>query len=51
MGRVGRYGQRVYWRRLGSTEKLRDRVYQIEMTDPVKAAFIGADIVLSGAHS
>lgn len=51
MGRVGQYGKRVYWRRLGSTEKLRDRVYQIEMTSPVKAAFIGADIELSGANS
>jgi hypothetical protein len=38
MGKIGAYYQRVFWRRLGMTLKLRDRVYEISGTDPVKVA-------------
>lgn len=48
MGRIGQYGRRVFWRRLGMTMKLRDRVYEISGTDPVKIAIMGADLNLSG---
>jgi hypothetical protein len=44
MGRVGEYGKRVIWRRLGMTTKLRDRVYEISGTDPVKIAIMGAEL-------
>jgi hypothetical protein len=44
MGRVGEYGKRVIWRRLGMTMKLRDRVYEISGTDPVKIAIMGAEL-------
>jgi hypothetical protein len=44
MGGVGEYGKRVIWRRLGMTEKLRDRVYEISGTDPVKIAIMAAEL-------
>ncbi len=47
MGRVGQYGYRTIWRRLGMTTKLRDRVYEISGTDPVKIAIMGAELQIS----
>lgn len=44
MGRLGEYGRRVIWRRLGMTMKLRDRVYEVSGTDPVKIAIMGAEL-------
>ena len=44
MGKIGEYGKRVIWRRLGMTTKLRDRVYEISGTDPVKIAIMGAEL-------
>jgi hypothetical protein len=34
----------VIYRRLGATEKLRDRVYELSGTDPVKVTLIGAQL-------
>jgi len=51
LGRVGEYGKRVIWRRLGMTTKLRDRVYEVSGTDPVKIAIIGAELDLSGTNA
>jgi len=51
MGRVGQYGTRAIFRRLGMTLKLRDRVYEISGTDPVKVAIMGAELQLSGTAS
>ena len=48
MGRSGQYGTRAIFRRLGMTTKLRDRVYEISGTDPVKVAIMGAELRLSG---
>jgi hypothetical protein len=48
MGKIGVYQQRVFWRRLGMTLKLRDRVYEVSGTDPVKIAIMGAELHLSG---
>lgn len=45
LGAIGETGHRTIWRRLGSTEKLRDRVYEISITDPVKRAFVGAQLL------
>jgi len=42
MGKIGKYGTRVIWRRLGMTEKIRDRVYEVSGTDPVKIEITGA---------
>ena len=47
MGKIGQYGRRVFWRRLGMTMKLRDRVYEVSGTDPVKIAIVGAELLLS----
>ena len=51
MGRIGQYGRRVFWRRLGMTQKLRDRVYEISGTDPVKVAIMGAELIVSAART
>jgi hypothetical protein len=50
LGRAGEYGTRVKWRRLGMTQKLRDRVYEVSSTDPVKIALMGAELNLSGTN-
>ena len=51
MGRIGEYGRRVLWRRLGMTMKLRDRVYEVSGTDPVKIAIMGAELHLSPTNA
>ena len=51
MGRVGEYGYRTIWRRLGMTLKLRDRVYEVSGTDPVKLAIMGAELELTGTNA
>jgi hypothetical protein len=50
MGTQGGYGTRVFWRRLGMTLKLRDRVYEISGTDPVKIAIMGAELHVSATN-
>lgn len=47
MGKIGEYAKRVIWRRLGMTQKLRDRVYELSGTDPVKIYIMGAELMLS----
>jgi hypothetical protein len=47
MGRIGQYGFRAFWRRLGMTLKLRDRVYEVSGTDPVKVVVTGANLIVS----
>jgi len=47
-GKIGQFYRRVFWRRLGMTLKLRDRVYEISSTDPVKIAIMGAELQISG---
>ena len=51
MGQIGEYGYRTFWRRLGMTLKLRDRVYEVSGTDPVKVSIMGAELVLSPTKS
>ncbi len=51
MGRIGQYYRRVFWRRLGMTLKLRDRVYEISGTDPVKIVIMGAELHASGTNA
>ena len=51
VGELGVYGTRVFWRRLGMTTKLRDRVYEVSGTDPVKIAIMAAELHLSGVKS
>lgn len=51
MGKIGRYGFRTIWRRLGMTVKIRDRVYEVSGTDPVKIAIMGAELILSPTNA
>jgi hypothetical protein len=51
MGKIGQYYRRVFWRRLGMTLKLRDRVYEISQTDPVKAVIVGAELLISPTNA
>jgi len=51
MGKIGAYGTRTIWRRLGMTEKIRDRVYEVSATDPVKIAILGAELFITPTSS
>jgi len=51
MGKVGEYFRRVIYRRLGMTLKLRDRVYEISGTDPVKITIMGAQLYVTPTNA
>jgi hypothetical protein len=51
MGAIGALGTRTFWRRLGMTDKLRDRVYEVSGSDPVKVAIIGAELSVSSTNA
>jgi hypothetical protein len=51
VGKIGAYGHRTFWRRLGMTLKLRDRVYELSGTDPNKIAIMGAELILSPTNA
>lgn len=51
MGKIGAYGKRLIWRRLGMTQKIRDRVYEISGTDPVRIYINGAELILSPTNA
>lgn len=51
IGAIGEYGKRAIWRRLGMTMKLRDRVYEVSGTDPVKVIILGAELIASNTNA
>jgi hypothetical protein len=51
MGKIGEYYRRAIYRRLGMTLKLRDRVYEVSGTDPVKLAIMGAQLIVSPTNA
>lgn len=51
IGKIGEYYRRAIWRRLGMTLKLRDRVYEVSGTDPVKIAIMSAELLLSPTNA
>jgi hypothetical protein len=51
MGKIGEYFYRAIQRRLGMTLKLRDRVYEISGTDPVKIAIMGAQLDVTATNA
>jgi hypothetical protein len=51
IGKIGEYYRRVFWRRMGMTLKLRDRVYELSGTDPVKISIMGAELILSPTNA
>jgi hypothetical protein len=50
-GKIGEYGYRTIWRRLGGTEKIRDRVYEVSGTDPVPVYIEGVELDLTESFS
>jgi hypothetical protein len=44
IGKIGKYTNRVIWRRLGNA---RDRVFEVVVTDPVKAVIVSANLMSS----
>jgi len=51
IGKIGQYFKRCIWRRLGMTLKLRDRVYEVSGTDPVKIAIVGAEVFVTPTNA
>ena len=51
VGKIDEFYRRVWFRRLGMTLKLRDRVYELSMTDPVKTAVMGAELLISPTNA
>lgn len=51
IGKIGEYYRRAIWRRLGMTMKIRDRVYEVSGTDPVKIAIMGAELLISPTNA
>lgn len=48
IGKVGKYKNRAIWRRLGTA---RDRIFEVQVTDPVNRVVISAELEASaGAH-
>ena len=41
IGKIGKYKNRAIWRRLGQA---RDRIYEVVITDPVKAVIVSANL-------
>ena len=48
IGRVGEYGTRAIWHRLGAS---RDRVYEVKIVEPVRVTILGADLDAVGLSS
>ena len=51
VGKIGEFYRRAIWRRLGMTMKIRDRVYEVSGTDPVKIAIVGAELIVSPTNA
>ena len=51
IGKIGQYFKRCIWRRLGMTLKLRDRVYEVSGTDPVKITILGAEVFVTPTNA
>ena len=48
LGLVGQYKYRIIWRRLGQA---RDRIWEVVVTDPIKAVIISANLKAEGAEN
>lgn len=48
IGKMGKYKNRIIWRRLGYA---RDRIFEVVVTDPVKAVIISANLMASVGDS
>jgi hypothetical protein len=48
IGKIGRYRDRAIWRRLGMA---RDRVFEVSISDPVRAVVISAELRTSSGDN
>jgi hypothetical protein len=48
IGSIGRYKNRAIWRRLGMA---RDRIFEVSITDPVKAVIVSANLKASSGDN
>jgi hypothetical protein len=48
IGALGKYQNRAIWRRLGQA---RDRVFEVVVTDPVKAVIVSANLKATGGEN
>ncbi len=48
IGKIGKYRDRVIWRRLGSA---RDRVFEVVVSDPVKAVIVSGELVATSGDN
>lgn len=48
IGKVGKYKNRIIWRRLGWS---RDRIFEVVVTDPIKAVIISANLKASAGEN
>jgi len=48
IGAIGRYQNRAIWRRLGTA---RDRVFEVVVTDPIKAVIVSANLKMTGGEN
>ena len=48
IGALGKYQNRAIWRRLGTA---RDRVFEVVVSDPVKAVIVSANLKASGGEN
>ena len=48
IGQQGKYTHRAIWRRLGWS---RDRIFEVVVTDPIKAVIVSANLKASGADN
>ena len=48
IGKIGQYQNRAIWRRLGWS---RDRIYEVSLTDPIKAVIVSAELKASAGEN
>ena len=48
IGRIGAYQNRAIWRRLGWS---RDRIFEVAISDPIKAVVVSANLKASSADN
>ena len=48
IGKIGKYKNRIIWRRLGMS---RDRIFEVVVTDPIKAVIVSANLKAYGGEN
>jgi hypothetical protein len=48
IGKIGKYNNRAIWRRLGWS---RDRIFEVVVSDPIKAVIVSANLKAEGGEN